>query len=152
MHDADADQSIDRDRLERLIEREHQAFVREHQRSRELHERARGSLLAGVPLIWMTAWPGDYPVFFAEARGSHVTDVDGHIYADFCLGDTGSMSGHSPEPVVNAVRERAETHGGITTMLPTEDALVPDSLDAGVGMLRPTLRSGIRRRRPEGET
>ena len=34
-----------------------------------LHERARGSLLAGVPLIWMTAWRGDHPVFFAEARG-----------------------------------------------------------------------------------
>ena len=124
MHDADADQSIDRDRLERLIERERRAFVREHPGSRALHERARGSLLAGVPLIWMTAWPGDHPVFFAEARGSHVTDVDGHTYADFCLGDTGSMSGHSPEPVVRAVRERAETHGGITTMLPTEDALV----------------------------
>ena len=75
-------------------------------------------------MIWMTAWPGDYPVFFAEARGSHVTDVDGHTYADFCLGDTGAMSGHSPEPVVGALRERAETHGGITTMLPSEDALV----------------------------
>ena len=123
MHADDLSQSFDRVRLARLIERERRAFVREHPISRELHQRASSSLLAGVPMIWMTAWPGDYPVFFAEARGSHVTDVDNHIYADFCLGDTGSMSGHSPEPVLKALRERAETRGGITTMLPSEDAL-----------------------------
>jgi len=74
-------------------------------------------------MIWMTAWPGDYPVFFAEARGAHVTDVDGHDCVDFCLGDTGAMSGHSPEPVVRALRERAETRGGLTTMLPSDDAI-----------------------------
>ena len=27
-----------------------------------------------------------------------MTDVDGHDYADFCLGDTGAMAGHSPQP------------------------------------------------------
>jgi glutamate-1-semialdehyde 2,1-aminomutase len=115
--------SIDRPRLRRLIARERETFARAHPMSRELHRRARGSLLAGVPMIWMTSWPGDYPVFFAKARGSHVTDVDGIDYADFCLGDTGSMSGHSPEPLVTALKERAERLGGITTMLPTEDSL-----------------------------
>jgi glutamate-1-semialdehyde 2,1-aminomutase len=117
-------QFIDRLRLERLIERERLAFVQKHPKSRELHERARASLLAGVPMVWMTAWPGDFPVFFAEARGNRITDVDGQTYADFCLGDTGAMSGHSPEPVVRAMRQRAETRGGLTTMLPSEDALV----------------------------
>jgi glutamate-1-semialdehyde 2,1-aminomutase len=39
-------------------------------------------------------------------------------YADFCLGDTGAMAGHSPEPAMAALRKRA----GITAMLPTEDA------------------------------
>ena len=124
MHVAEPHQTVDRARLARLIERERAAFVRTHPRSRELHERAGESLLAGVPMIWMTAWPGDFPVFFAEARGCHVTDVDGQTYVDFCLGDTGSMSGHSPEAVVAAVRERLEVRGGATTMLPTEDAVV----------------------------
>ena len=114
---------IDRERLGRLIEREREGYVREHSRSRELHERAKGSLLAGVPMVWMTMWPGGYPIFYEEAHGCRVTDVDGHEYVDFCLGDTGSMSGHSPEPVVKAMRERMEARGGITTMLPSEDAL-----------------------------
>jgi glutamate-1-semialdehyde 2,1-aminomutase len=105
-------------RLAGLTERERERFVREHQRSRELFERARSSLLAGVPMSWMAKWAGGYPVYAAEARGARVRDVDGHDYADFCLGDTGAMAGHSPPATVAALRERA----GFTTMLPTEDA------------------------------
>ncbi len=63
-------------------------------------------------------WPGGFPVYLAEARGARVRDVDGNEYVDFCLGDTGAMAGHSPEPTMAALRERA----GITAMLPTEDA------------------------------
>jgi len=40
---------------------------------------------------------------------------------DFCLGDTGAMTGHSPEPVVRAISEQAGR--GITLMLPSEDAI-----------------------------
>ena len=51
-----------------------------------------------------------------------MTDVDGHEYADLCLGDTGAMAGHSPEPTLAAVRERLFERGGATVMLPSEDA------------------------------
>ena len=115
---------IDRDRLTRLIARERETFSREHPRSRELHTEAKRSLLGGVPMAMMMFWPGDYPVFVAEARGSHLTDVDGNTYVDLCLGDTGAMSGHAPEPVLRAMREYGETKGGFTTMLPSEDAIV----------------------------
>jgi glutamate-1-semialdehyde 2,1-aminomutase len=101
-----------------LLERERERFAETHPRSRALHERARGSLVAGVPMSWMTMWAGAHPVYLAEAHGATVVDVDGSEYADFCLGDTGAMAGHSPEPTMAALRERA----GITTMLPTEDA------------------------------
>jgi glutamate-1-semialdehyde 2,1-aminomutase len=101
-----------------MIEREREEFARRHPRSRELHERARGSLLAGVPMSWMTMWAGAHPVYLDRAHGATLVDVDGNEYADFCLGDTGAMAGHSPEPVMRAVREQA----GLTTMLPTEDA------------------------------
>ena len=121
---AEVKSRIDRVRLAELLEREREQFAREHLQSRTLHAQAERSLLAGVPMIWMTAWPGAFPVFFAEAHGSHLTDVDGHTYVDFCLGDTGAMSGHSPSPVLRAIRERGEEHGGFTTMLPTEDAIV----------------------------
>jgi glutamate-1-semialdehyde 2,1-aminomutase len=101
-----------------MIEREREEFARRHPRSRQLHERARGSLLAGVPMSWMTMWAGGHPVYLDLAEGARLVDVDGNEYADFCLGDTGAMAGHSPPPVRRATREQA----GLTTMLPTEDA------------------------------
>jgi glutamate-1-semialdehyde 2,1-aminomutase len=107
-----------RGRAEALAGRERERFAATHRRSRALHEAARGSLLAGVPMSWMTMWAGGHPVYPAEARGARVVDVDGNEYADLCLGDTGAMAGHSPRPTMRAVAEST----GITTMLPTEDA------------------------------
>jgi glutamate-1-semialdehyde 2,1-aminomutase len=106
---------------EGLLERELERFEREHPRSRELAEEAKGPLLGGVPMPWMIRWPGGFPVFAADARGARFTDVDGHEYVDFCLGDTAAMTGHSPEPTVRALREQAAK--GITLMLPSEDAI-----------------------------
>src|SRR5262249_10940721 len=42
-------------------------------------------------------------------------------YVDFCLGDTGSMAGHAPEPTLRAIADQAAR--GITLMLPSEDAI-----------------------------
>ncbi|HSB38100.1 MAG TPA: aspartate aminotransferase family protein [Gaiellaceae bacterium] len=106
---------------EALLQRELERFERDHPRSRELADEARGPLLSGVPMPWMIRWPGGFPVFAAEAHGARFTDVDGHEYVDFCLGDTAAMTGHSPEPTVRALREQAAK--GITLMLPSEDAL-----------------------------
>ena len=112
--------SIDRSRLDDLLERELQRFERDHPRSRELFERGRDTLLAGVPMPWMSEWAGPYPVFVAEAGGARFTDVDGREYVDLCLGDTGAMTGHAPKQAVAAIAEQASK--GITHMLPTEDA------------------------------
>jgi glutamate-1-semialdehyde 2,1-aminomutase len=113
---------LDRPRLPHLLEREAAAFAESRPRSRALYERARGSLVGGVPMPWMMRWAGGFPVFAAEASGARITDVDGHEYVDLCLGDTGAMPGHGPAAVVKAVREQMGR--GITTMLPTEDAIV----------------------------
>jgi glutamate-1-semialdehyde 2,1-aminomutase len=104
-----------------LLQRELERFEREHPRSRELALEARESLLSGVPMPWMIRWPGGFPVFAAEAHGARFRDVDGHEYVDFCLGDTGAMTGHAPEPTLRAIAEQAPR--GITLMLPSEDAL-----------------------------
>ena len=114
--------TIERSRIAELTERERRRFADSHPGSRRLHERAEGSLLSGVPMNWMTRWPGDFPVFFDRAEGAEVVDVDGNVYADLCLGDTGAMTGHAPGPTVAAVNERLAR--GITAMLPTEDAAV----------------------------
>jgi len=47
--------------------------------------------------------------------------VDGFDYSDFCLGDTGAMFGHAPEPVARALAEQGAK--GFTAMLPSEDAV-----------------------------
>jgi glutamate-1-semialdehyde 2,1-aminomutase len=112
---------IDRARIRELTAREERRFVEDHARSRELFERAKATMLAGVPMPWMTEWAGPYPVFVAEAEGARFTDVDGRTYVDLCLGDTGAMTGHGPKVVVDVIAERASA--GITLMLPTEDAI-----------------------------
>jgi glutamate-1-semialdehyde 2,1-aminomutase len=113
--------TIDRLRLAKLMEREEKRFVAERPKSAALFDRARKSLLGGVPMNWMAKWAGAFPVFVAQAGGAHFTDVDGHRYVDLCLGDTGAMTGHSPSAAARAIAEQAQR--GITLMLPTEDSI-----------------------------
>ena len=87
---------VDRARLGGLIERERARYASEHLRSQELFQRAHASLLAGVPMVWMTMWSGGYPLFFDEAHGNRVTDVDGHTYIDFCLGTRATIVATRP--------------------------------------------------------
>ena len=91
-----------------------------------LAERARRALFDGVPMHWMSDWSTPCPLFVARAHGARFHDVDGHAYVDFCLGDTGSMFGHSPAPIARALAEQGAN--GLTTMLPGEDAIVAGEL------------------------
>jgi len=113
--------TIDRARLADLLAAEQERFETTHPRSRALFERAKKSLLGGVPMNWMVRWAGAFPIFVEEAAGAHFTDVDGRRYLDLCLGDTGAMTGHAPAASVEVICERARR--GITFMLPTEDAV-----------------------------
>ncbi len=70
-------------------------------------------------MTWMNKWSGGFPLYLDHARGNRISDVDGHTYVDFALGDTGAMAGHSPRATVAAVARRMGDLGGITTMLPT---------------------------------
>jgi glutamate-1-semialdehyde 2,1-aminomutase len=109
-------------RVQEIFDRERAAFEAANPRSRELYQRARGSLFGGVPMSWMMKWAGGFPLFVASAEGSTITDVDGHVYADFCLGDTGAMTGHVPAEVADTIAAQAAR--AITTMLPSPDAPV----------------------------
>ena len=125
--------AIDRQRLKSLMQREQQRFVSERPKSKALFERAGKSLLGGVPMNWMIKWAGAFPPFVREAQGAHFYDVDGHRYIDFCLGDTGAMTGHSPFATVKAVEDQMKR--GITLMLPTEDAIfVAEELQQRFGL------------------
>ncbi|WP_330341827.1 transaminase [Streptomyces sp. NBC_00557] len=112
---------MDRTRLHALLARESAEAERRNPRSRAAYAGA-GHLFGRVPMTWMNKTAGAFPRYLAGARGARVTDVDGHEYIDFCLGDTGAMAGHSPAPVTQAVQRRFAELGGATAMLPTEDA------------------------------
>lgn len=114
-------ETVDRGRLARLYQTEQGRFENDHPKSKALFERAKKSLLDGVPMNWMVKWAGGFPLFVASGKGAHFTDVDGLGYLDLCLGDTGAMTGHAPAATVEAVKRQAER--GFTFMLPSEDHL-----------------------------
>jgi len=113
---------IDREHLAGLISRERETYGQRHAGSRRASESGGANLLGGVPMTWMRMWAGGFPVYFAEARGARLTDIDGNGFIDFCLGDTAAMAGHSPAATVAAVARRYGELGGAATMLPTQDA------------------------------
>jgi glutamate-1-semialdehyde 2,1-aminomutase len=112
---------VDRVRLRELLDREQTAFAARNPRSAAAYARA-DSLFGRVPMTWMNKTSAHFPLYLDSARGAHITDIDGHAYVDFSLGDTGSMAGHSPAAVTAAVRHRIEELGGLAAMLPTEQA------------------------------
>jgi glutamate-1-semialdehyde 2,1-aminomutase len=112
---------ISRENLDRIYSREKQDFANRNPKSSAAYLRA-DHLFGRVPMTWMNKTTAGFPLYFAGASGNRVTDIDGHEYIDFALGDTGAMGGHSPQPVVDAVGKRIGDLGGITTMMPTEDA------------------------------
>ncbi len=112
---------INRTRLAELAERERAVFAERNPRSRAAYERA-DHLFGRVPMTWMNKKAGGFPLYLDRAVGNRIWDIDGHEYVDFALGDTGSMAGHSAPAVVAAISERISATGGLTTMLPTEDA------------------------------
>jgi glutamate-1-semialdehyde 2,1-aminomutase len=124
------DMAIDRGRVGLLTARELGRFRDENPASEALSRRAREVLLGGVPMNWMNKWasafpiagaPGAFPIFAARAQGVRVTDVDGHDYVDFCLGDSGAMTGHAPPQIARVFAETLAD--GLTCMLPSEAAV-----------------------------
>lgn len=112
---------IDRGFLAERHRQELADFAASHPRSQDAYAQAT-HLFGAVPMTWMNKLAGGFPIYLDTAGGNRVVDIDGHEYIDFALGDTGAMAGHSPPATVAAIRRRVEQQGGLTTMLPTQDA------------------------------
>lgn len=112
---------IDRNRLTELFQREQALFAQRNPKSRAAYDQA-DNLFGRVPMTWMNKKAGGFPIYFDRASGNRIWDIDGNEYIDFALGDTGAMAGHSNPVVVDAITRRVKELGGLTTMLPTEDA------------------------------
>ena len=118
---ADTLGAIPLQRIAAVFEAERESYVALHPRSLALAGPGIAGFYQGVPMHWMRDWSMPYPFLVESARGAVLRDVDGNEFADFCLGDTGAMFGHSPAPVVEAIARQAGQ--GLTYMLPTEDAI-----------------------------
>jgi glutamate-1-semialdehyde 2,1-aminomutase len=119
-------QPITEGAIDAMLEREKALFVQRNPKSAELAQRCADHWIAGVPMLWMADWATPFPLFLGSAQGISLTDVDGNTYADFCLGDTGAMFGHSPEAFHDALVEQGRR--GVTTMMPSPDAAVVGEL------------------------
>lgn len=108
-------------RLQAFAKAEAERYARSRPASAEALAKGASAFLNGVPMHWMRDWPMPHLPLVKKAKGARIEDLDGFGIDDFCLGDTGSMFGHSPEPVARAIRKQARR--GLTYMLPTALAL-----------------------------
>jgi glutamate-1-semialdehyde 2,1-aminomutase len=72
-------------------------------KSLAMYEGARRILPGGVAGHGKYMVP--YPIYFQQAHGSRIIDVDGNGYIDLLMGYGIHILGHSPPPVVKAVTE-----------------------------------------------
>jgi len=107
--------------IETLLDAEQARFRDSHPRSAEAWRKGQQHFLYGGPSHWMRRWAGGFPLYVEAAQGARIRDIDGREYADFCLGDTGAMCGHTPQAVLRAAQHQLAR--GTTMMLPTEDSL-----------------------------
>jgi glutamate-1-semialdehyde 2,1-aminomutase len=90
------------------LEKYENQFRERTKKSKELYEKARTYLPSGVA---GRAWYGKpYPLYLRSGKGSKIVDVDGNEYIDFLMGSGAILLGHSPQVVVEAVKEQLE-HG-----------------------------------------
>ena len=113
-------------RLQVFADRESRRFATTRPKALAAKATLAAHWLDGVPMHWMKDWPMPHLPLVKKAKGARITDIDGFEIDDFCLGDTGSMFGHSPAPVAKAIRHQATR--GLTYMLPTKDAVAVGKL------------------------
>ena len=85
-------------------------------RSHELRAEAEQVLAGGVSGHFK-AWQ---PFYVREAKGSHLTDVDGNDYVDLIMGFGPNFLGHSAPVVIDAVKEAIEHGTSLAIATPLE--------------------------------
>jgi glutamate-1-semialdehyde 2,1-aminomutase len=112
--------------LDKLAERTPSSYALRHEAEQ---------VLAGGVSSHFKAWQ---PFYVREAKGAHLTDVDGNDYVDLVMGFGPNSLGHSPDVVVEAVRD-AVAHGtslAIATPLEVELAQTISRLVPSMEVMR----------------
>ena len=74
-------------------------------RSKALYDRACETCPGGIHSNVRKNWQ-PHPMFYERGQGSRVWDVDGNEFIDYVLARGPLLLGHSPEPVLEAVRSQ----------------------------------------------
>ena len=76
-------------------------------KSAQLLERARRVIPGGISSNVRANWE-PHPLFYERGEGSHVFDVDGNESIDYVLARGPLLLGHSPTPVIEAVKAQLD--------------------------------------------
>lgn len=117
---------IDRKQLSVHLEMEREEYKLKHKKSMQQKNERSKVLLYNAPMNWMQQWPLPFPITVDRGEGHRITDVDGNVYVDFCLGYSAAFPGHGSEAVAQVLRETMEK-GMVYTM--------PSDMDAETGAL-----------------
>src|SRR4029453_13484232 len=112
--------TLDRARIQELIQREEQRLNERTPQSAELFRRANRVLSAGVASSYQLRDP--WPIYLEHGKGPKVWDVDGNEMYDFHNGFGAMVQGHAHPAIGKALRERYEQ--GTHFAAPTEDAVI----------------------------
>jgi glutamate-1-semialdehyde 2,1-aminomutase len=107
-------------KLEDVIARQEEIFLRRQPESARMAARARGSLAGGVTSSWQITVP--QAVWLSHGSGSKVYDVDGNEYVDLHGGYGAALAGHAHPAMVRAIR--AQVGLGTHFAQPTGNAVV----------------------------
>ena len=108
---------IDRERIQRIKDREDEVFVAARPCSAGLWAQAKASMPNGVPMSWLRTSYDHPPLFVAEGKGAHFRDADALVLDDVpqldpcgrpCDGDEASVA----EDEVLEILAASTIHGG----------------------------------------
>jgi glutamate-1-semialdehyde 2,1-aminomutase len=112
--------TLDRQRIQELIQREEQELNARTPASGEMFRRANRVLSAGVASSYQLRDP--WPIYLEHGQGPKVWDVDGNGMWDFHNGFGAMVQGHAHPAIGRAIAERYGK--GTHFAAPTEDAVV----------------------------
>src|SRR5687768_6866593 len=112
--------TLDRRRLQELIEREERLLNERTGGSGEMFRRAHAVLSGGVASSYQLRDP--WPIYLERGSGPKVWDVDGNEMYDFHNGFGAMVQGHAHPAIGRAIRDRYDQ--GTHFAAPTEDAVV----------------------------
>jgi len=82
----------------------YEELAKANPRSKEIYE--RNTRVLAQEVVGTVFLP--YPFYAASAKGSKITDADGHEYIDLTMGFGPLMLGHNPDIAVNAAKAAAD--------------------------------------------